>query len=225
MTPLLPNSSQLCWFCRKKPASVDYSNPGGMRTERVCGTCRDRLEVQDALESLILQTFELEENEKYDEILSLLDDFHAMNSHKDHDGWLAQSIAMHKSSTLYDAGRFTEAEQACEAWRRIGFADVSLRWLHAVIAAKTLVELARPAEAIAVLEEALNHRDPKYFPSVHMVLENLAEISEMLARPVDEKWRPLAEELAAFHGVPLPVHESLGRTILELVEISRAKQS
>jgi hypothetical protein len=91
--------------------------------------------------------------------------------------------------------------------------------------AETLKSLERSNEAIAALEDALTYRDPKYFPSVRMVLATLAEISETIGQPVDSKWRPLAEELAAFHGVPLPPDESLGKAILELVELTRRKQS
>lgn len=214
---------ELCEVCRVRPATQQYTS--ARDNHMVCVFCLDQQAARDALENQLHHIAELEMRQEYDQVIACLDAIWVAHQHRDHDHWLARSIAMHKSSTLYDAGRYVEAEQALEIWARLGFADVSGRWLHSVIYAKTVEALARSEEAIAVLEDALGHSDPKYFPSVRMVLATLAEMSETLGRPVDPKWRHLAEELAAFHGVPLPAHESLGKTILELVEVTRVKQS
>jgi hypothetical protein len=125
---------------------------------------------------------------------------------------------------LFFAGRYAEAEQACEAWAELGFTDVGDRWLHGSVTAETLDELGRSREGLAVLEDALSHRDPKYVPAAGGYLKTLAEISEKLGQPVDPKWRGLAEAVAKRYGVDMPVDDSLGKAILKLDEITRTRQ-
>ena len=221
----LPNENpQMCSYCKKRPATEIFKLISNTETigELVCATCLDRLEVQDTYDhkfgDVILP---LELNERYDEALACLDAFLEANRQRDHDRWLARSIAGTRAMILFRAGRYAETEQACEAWAEVGFGDVGDRWLHASVKAETLDELGRLREGLAVLEEALSHRDPRYVPSAHAYLEDLAEISEKLGQPVDPKWRSLAEESAKWHKVEMPKHESLGKAILELAKAIR----
>jgi tetratricopeptide (TPR) repeat protein len=219
-----PNDQpQSCWSCKKQPATAKYTLAG--RTVMVCANCLDRLEVQEEYEYKARDIIHpLEENEQYDEALAWLDAFLEANRHRDHDKWLARSIASDRANILFDAGRYAEAEQACEAWAELGFADVGQRWLHRTVTALTLDALGRSREGLAVLEDALTHQDPKHLPTVRGYLEKLAEISEKRGQPVDPKWRSLAEEVAEWYGMEMPKHESLGKAILELAEAMRKKE-
>jgi tetratricopeptide (TPR) repeat protein len=221
-----PNDQpQPCWFCKKRPATVKYTHRSSTLTEMVCATCLDRLEVQEAFEYKFKDIIiPLEENEQYDEALACLDAFLEANRHRDHDQWLARSIASHRANILFDAGRYAEAEHACEAWAELGFDDVWVRWWHRTVTAQTLDALGRSREGLAVLEDALTHQDPKHLPTARGYLEKLAEISEKLGQPVDPKWRTLAQEVAEWYGVEMPKHESLGKAILELAEAIREKE-
>ena len=94
--------------------------------------------------------------------------------------------------------------------------------MYGSVKAETLDELGRPREGLAVLEEALSHRDPpRDVPSAWGYLEDLAELAEKLGQPVDPKWRSLAEESAKWRKVEMPKHESLGKAIFELAKIIR----
>ena len=220
-----PNDQpQPCWLCKERTATVKYTHRSGTLTEMVCATCLDRLEVEEVLEYKIIDITELERREQYDEALACLEEILEANRHRDHDKWLVRTIARHRWSILFDAGRDAEAEKASEAWAQLGFADVWDRWMHGDATAQTLDALGRPGEALAVLEDALSYRDPKHLPSARILLATLAEISEKLGQPVDPKWRRLAQEVAECYGVEMPKHESLGKAILELAETIRKKE-
>src|SRR5262245_56282579 len=196
----------MCWFCNERPAAVRYTHATSKQTcsHMVCATCLDRLEVQEAYEYKSAYTIHpLEINEQYDEALACLDAFLEANRHRDHDKWLARSIAMSRAMILFDAGRYAEAEQACEAWAELGFRDVGDRWMHGRQTAETLDELGRTREGLAVLEDALSHRDPKEVPGAWSHLAKLAQLSGKLGQPVDPKWRSLAEEVAAWYRVEM----------------------
>jgi tetratricopeptide (TPR) repeat protein len=219
-----PNENpQPCWSCKKRPATEKFTFATTRETisEMVCATCLDRLEVQDAFEHRFSHIVDLELNEQYDDALACLDAFMEANRHRDHDKWLARSIAMHRSRILFDAGRYAEAEQVCEAWAELGFADVRERWMHGRQTAETLDALGRSREGLAILEDALSYRDPKEVPGASSHLAKLAEISEKLGQPVDPKWRSLAEESAAWYRVEMPKHKSLGKAILKLSKAIR----
>ena len=142
----------------------------------------------------------------------LLEAYH----HRDHNGWLAQNIAHHRTMLLIDAGRYAEAEQAGKAWAELGFDWTFGRVCHGAAMAETLDALGRTREGLAVLEDALSAPDPKRVGIAWLYLEDLVGLSEKLGQPVDPKWRGLAEESAAANGVEMPQHESLGKAILEL---------
>jgi tetratricopeptide (TPR) repeat protein len=219
----VPNDQpQPCWFCKKRPATVKYTHRSGRLTEMVCATCLDRLEVEEEFEYKFRDVLlPLKRNEQYDEALAWLDAFLEANRHRDHDQWLARSIARNRAWFLFDAGRYAEAEQACEAWAELGFVDVRERWMYGSITAETLDALGRSREGLAVLEDALSYRDPKDVPGAWGYLKTLAEISEKLGHPVDPKWRSLAQASGEWHGVEMPKHESLGKAILELAKAIR----
>jgi tetratricopeptide (TPR) repeat protein len=218
-----PNDApRLCWFCKKRPATEKYIRK--TITELVCATCLDRLLVQDALEDRFLHIVDLERNERYDEALACLDEVLEANRHRDHDKWLARSVANHRALLLFEAGRYADGEKACDVWAQLGFADVGERWSHGFEAARTLDALGRPREALAALEDALSYRDPKDLPGARGPLALLAELSDKLGQPVDPKWESLAKALAKRFRTELPVADSLGKAILELAEITRGKQ-
>lgn len=210
----------LCSICKQQSATEEYTRVG--HTEKVCATCLDQQKARAAIEEGMLYIFPLEMREQYDEALAYLDAIEAANRHLDHDRWMARSIAMHRSDILFDAGRYEEAERACEAWAQLGFATVDHRWMHGFVTARTLEALGRPREALAALEEALSHRDRRFLPSATHVLAALVELSEKLGQAVDAKWLGLAEEIADCYGVEMPVRESVGASILALDEITRS---
>jgi tetratricopeptide (TPR) repeat protein len=190
----------------------------------LCATCLDRMEVQAAIEEGFLHIHDLEDSERYDEALACLDEILKANRHRDHEQWLARRTAMLRAYILFDAGRYAEVEQAREAWVGFGIADAGERWMYGSLTARTLDALGRPREGLAVLEDALSHRDPKDVPGAWGYLSDLAELSEKIGQPVDPKWRDLAEETAAWHGVEVPKHKELGKAILELAEAIGGKE-
>ncbi|UQA58645.1 hypothetical protein [Polyangium aurulentum] len=179
--------------------------------------------MQEAFEYKFLDIIELTRNEQYDGALACLDEILEANHHRDHDGWLARSIARNRVMILLDADRYAEAERACEAWEQIGIGDVCDRWMYANLKADILDALGRTREALEVLEEARSHRDPKYLPSAMLLLVPVVELSEKLGEPVDPKWRSLAEAVAKRYRTELPAADSLGKAILELDEITRTR--
>lgn len=220
-------ASRLCERCKKRPATARYTHATTKEviSEMACATCFDWLVVYNALHDRFSHIVDLEFREQYDEALACLDEILEANRHRDHERWLALHIAMHRAYILFDAGRYMEAEQACNAWAELGITDVGERWMHGALTADVLDALGRPREGLAVLEEALRHRDPKDVPGAWGRLRDLARLSKKLGQPVDPTWRSLAEETAAANGVEMPERESLGEAILALaVAIGGEKQ-
>jgi len=176
------------------------------------------------MEGNLLHIEALQHRKQYDEALACLDAILEANRDRDHDSWLARSVAHDRALILFEAGRYREAEQAYRAWAQLGFDDVSQRWMHADGTARTLEVLGRDREAVAVLEEALGHEDPKYLPSAIWVLTGLVRLSEKIGQPFDSKWLRIAEAVAERYGVEMPVHDSPGQAILALQEAIRGKQ-
>ncbi|MDI3284805.1 hypothetical protein QHF83_16010 [Polyangium sp. 15x6] len=216
MTDSLP---KVCFYCREKEATAPYVHAG--IDEVVCSVCLKRLTARDALEDRLTEIVTLESQGRYDDALARLNVIFEANRHLDDDQWLARSIAMHRCAILVDAERFTEAEQACRAWAALGFETVDLRWLQASYLAQVLDALGRPREALAVLEEALGHRDPRYLPLARGLLRQVAELSEELGQMVAPEWRHLAEAVAKRFRVELPVGDTLADSIIELAKITR----
>jgi len=216
--------NQTCSCCKERQATETYARatPAETISDRVCATCLDRREVQEAFECICRDVIiPLEISGQYDEALARLDRFFEANRHRDHDNWLARSIARDRAMILSSACRYAEAERACEAWAGLGFADVGERWMHGSVAAETMDELGRSTEGLAVLEDALSYRDPSYVPGAWGHLETLAEISERLGVPVNPKWRNLAQASGEWYGVEMPKQESLAKAILALAEAIR----
>ena len=216
------NESPLCAHCQKKPAVKRYTRK--TFSQMVCATCFDRWSVQEVLEDEMLHILDLEHAKKYDEALACLDAILEANRDRDHDGWLANSVALSRSSILFDAGRYAEAEQAYSEWAQIGFIDLWRRQMHALGLAKTLEALGRDREAVAVLENVLGHEEPKDLPLALTVLIELVRISDKLDLPVDSKWLRIAEAAAGCYGVDLPARDSPGEAIVALGEVTRGRQ-
>lgn len=219
----LPNDeSPLCALCKKRPAVKRYTHTN--LDERVCAICFDRWSLQHEYERAYPHIDALEQGEQYDEALACLDTILEANRSRDHDAWLARSIGHERAMILFEAGRYAEAEQAFRARERLGFADVSQRWMHADGTARTLEALGRDREAVTVLEEALGHEDPRFLPSVIWVLTGLVRLLEKIGQPVDAKWLRIAEAVAERYGVDMPIHDSPGEAILALDVAIRGKQ-
>jgi len=182
------------------------------------------MDVRHALDDRLIHIVTLEMERKYDEALACLDDILEANRPRDHDQWLARSIAMHRCNILADARRYAEAEKACEAWAQLGFMDVSRRWMHANTKAKVLDAQGRTREALALLEEAVGYQSNRDLPSARLVLGPLVEISKKMDQPVTPKARPLAEAYAWVYGIEMPVADSLGKAIQALVQTAQSMQ-
>ncbi|TKC90034.1 hypothetical protein [Polyangium fumosum] len=212
-----------CSFCEKREATTTYTRAG--RTLLVCATCLDRLEVQEALEYKTLDLIELRKRDQYDEVLAYLDAFEQTNRHRDHDGWMARSIAAEREYTLYAAGRYEEALQVSEAVAQLGFENVTYRWSHGGSKARILQALGRDREALAAYEEAFRHQDPRYASAIPYYLPTLVELSDNVGQPVDETWRRVAEAGAEDFAVELPVRDSLGESMRALAEMTQGMPS
>lgn len=211
-----------CTLCEKRPATENYMLSG--HAEMVCTACLERRQVRDAYEDKLLHISALQGRKQYDDALACLDAILEANRERDHDRWLARSIAHDRALILFEAGRYAEAEQAFGAWAQLGFEDVSQRWMHAHGTALTLEAFGRDQEAVTVLEEALAYQDPKYLPSARWVLSELVRLSEKAGLPVDSKWLRIAEAVAERYGVDMPVRDSPGEAILALEQITQGKQ-
>ncbi|MDI1431749.1 hypothetical protein [Polyangium sorediatum] len=221
--PSVDEPHPLCWFCRKKPATELYIQPKS--TKRVCATCLDRLQVQDAYEHAWLHFLVLEDEERYEEVLAGIGAFLEANRHRDHDQWLARSITRDRSSVLFEAGRYPEADEACDAWGRFPFDNVTDRWFHGSVKAQIVQALGRPQEALSIFEEAFSHQDPRYASAIPYYLHWLVDFSDAVGQPVDEKWRCVAEAGAEDFAVEMPVRGSLGESMLALAEMTREMPS
>ena len=213
----------LCWFCRKKPATHTHTRTN--LSEMVCATCLDRLQVQHDYEHAWLHFLELLNDERYDEVLAGVDVFLAANRHRDHDQWLARSVAMSREMVLFEAGRYAEADEACDAWGRFPFDNVTDRWSHGSSKARIALALGRPQDALAIFEEAFRHQDPRYASAIPYYLHWLVDFSDAVGQPVDEKWRPVAEAGAEDFAVEMPVRGSLGESMLALAEMTQGMPS
>lgn len=216
------NDPPLCASCQEKAAIKQYTHE--TRSEMLCATCFDRWSVHDAFENELRHIFELEGRLQYDEALARLDAILEAERERDHDGWLAGSVAHHRAELLLEACRYAEAEQAYDAWSRLGFIDIWRRRMHALGLARTLEGLGREREAVAVLEDVLGYDDPKDVPFAIHPLAELARLSEKLHLPVDSKWLRIAEGVAERYGVDMPVRDSPGEAILALEEITQGRQ-
>jgi tetratricopeptide (TPR) repeat protein len=212
----------ICARCKEKPAVERYVH--NRIDEMVCAACFDRWSLEDVAVASLFQVEPLRREKKYDEALAYLDATMEANRYRDHDGYLAQTIAHERAITLFRAGRHAEAEQVYRAWAQLGFQDVSERWMNALGMAETLEALGRDEEALAALEDALGYEDPKYLPSVTSVLNELVRFSQKLARPVDPKWLRIAQALAVRYRLEMPVRDSPGEAILALTEMTRGRQ-
>ena len=134
-------------------------------TELVCATCLDCLHVQDAYEGRLIHMATLGSQRQYDEVLACLDTILEANRDRDHDRWLARSIAAHRVMIFLDAHRYAEAEQACEALAQLGFGDVGQRYEHARGASRTFEEQGRFDQAVVVIEGALRYQEIKELPA------------------------------------------------------------
>jgi tetratricopeptide (TPR) repeat protein len=214
-----------CPWCKKRPATSMYNSRNGKISAMFCQICLDRNEIQDALEWGIVDRFPLAEAERWDEILAWLDELEAANHHRDHDGWLARSVASERELTLWRAGRYEEALQACDVVEQLGFEDNWHRYAARVARANVLEGLGRHEEALAVYEEALRNHAEKAIESARHALLNLVDFATNAGKPVDESWRELAKTVAVDYEVEVPIRPTLAESITALFELTENKLS
>ncbi|MEZ4307638.1 MAG: hypothetical protein R3F14_06280 [Polyangiaceae bacterium] len=180
--------------------------------------------MQDALEDKLLHILGLARRRQYDDALTCLESILNANRNRDHDGWLSNSVALQRASILFDAGRYSEAEQVYNDWSRLGFVDVWRRQMHALGLSKTLEALGRDREAMAALEAVLGNDDPDDPSLTLSALTNLVRISDKLTLPLNPEWLRIAEAIAKHHGVVMPSGHAPAGAILALEELLRSKQ-
>lgn len=214
------NRPSLCWSCKENEATVPYMV--GPRATLVCPRCREWLTARDELDQLLRDNMDLEEAGRVDEVLHRLATFVEAHAHQDQDLQFRGRIAHHRAMTLFDAQRFAEAETACADWARLGFANVWERWEHGFETARTLRALERPREALAALEDALSEEDGRFL-DIAEKLELIVDLSDELGQPVDPKWGPFVQRVAAAYGIELESQPLLGKRVRQLAEAVRDK--
>lgn len=217
----------ICPCCKKKPATTTYTNRKGIVGELVCALCLDLLQLQEDFGWGIYETQELDEQERYDEILAWVDEFEKANQHRDHTGWLKRNAAAHRALVYWEAERYAESLEAAEIRIQLGgLEDVWDRWAAFRDKADALQGLGRHAEALATFEEAFRHQDPKYIESACILTRSLVRYSTNAGQPVDESWRELAQRIADHYKVEFPVRPTLAESMQALFEITHpeAKQ-
>jgi tetratricopeptide (TPR) repeat protein len=207
------NTMLICELCGER-AVHEHAHP--QYRSMVCRRCDETLKARGAYEDHLADISALETGRRYDEALALLDRILEANQHLDHDLWLVRSIASHRALMLWEAGRYSEAEDEWHARARLGFADVEERWEQARGLARVLEDQGRPQEALVVLEESLGHEDPEHISGAVAPLGLLARVSQKLGQPVHPKWLRLTQDVAASYGVGAPAGESLAEAILKL---------
>jgi tetratricopeptide (TPR) repeat protein len=169
------------------------------------------------------ERLELASQERHDEILAWLDTFEDANRHRDHDGWMARSVASARAHFLWHAERYEEALVACDVVEQMGFEDAWYRYAAGSAKACVLEGLGRHAEALATFEEALRHHDLSHIETTRHLMHSLAEYSNRAGKPVDESWREVVQNVAHEYEVEMPVRDSLAETILALYELTENK--
>lgn len=220
-----PGSTSVCRKCNERPASTTYTNRTGKRSELVCGSCLDLLELQEDFGWGIYAMEELDEQERYDEMLALLDAFEAANRYRDQGHWLARNTTSQRALILWQAKRYEESLVECEKREKLGFESVWHRWVEGSAKASALEGLGRHEEALAVFEEAFRYQEAEELGSVRNFLPRLVKFSANADKPVDESWRELAKTVAADYEVDLPVRPTLAESIMALFELTENKLS
>lgn len=204
----------ICGLCEERPATKEHTRAG--QTERLCDVCYDEWVTHDALDSQLPQIWDLKRRGQYDEALACLASILEANRFPDYKKWLSQSIASERASILSEAGRYSEAEQAYKEWAELGFQDLWRRQLYAIGLADTLGAMGRDGEAISVLESVLGQEEADDLSLAMVVLTRLAQVSDKAARPVDPKWRKVAEAVAEHFSIEMPSASSFEAAILAL---------
>ena len=216
-------TNRICRSCQTRPATTTYTDRNGKQTEQVCGRCLDRLEILEAFDWGVLDSRAWADKDQYDKILDWLDAFEKEHRHRDHDARLARSIAAHRALTYWEAERYEESLAACEKVEAFGFEDVWYRWTAASAKASALEGLERHAEALAAIEEAFRHQDPRFMRSACFFLPTLVKYSTNAGKPVAESWRKLGHDIADHYHVEFPDRPALAESLLALFEMTEKK--
>jgi tetratricopeptide (TPR) repeat protein len=163
--------------------------------------------------------------ERYDKILAWIDAFDEANRHRDHDGWMARSVASSRAHFLWEADRYEEALIACDVVEQLGFENITDKWALASSRAHNYEGLGRHDEALAVFEKAFHEQDPRYLSGARYWLRPLVQYAANAGKPVNESWREVVQNVANEYEVEMPVRETLAETILALYELTENKPS
>lgn len=227
MTTKQEENAALCRCCKKRDATETYVYMHGPEkmADQVCNLCLDRLELQDEFAVEQRKRFEWLRDERSDEFFAWLDEFEATNRHRDHEGWLARTIAMTRQHELWWADRYEESMTAYEVVKELGFEQPWQRWDAAHCQALVLEALGRHEEALAAFEEAFRHQQPLNLVAANHSMGKLVKFSANAGKPVDESWRPLIQAIAADYEVELPIRPTLAESITALFALTENKLS
>lgn len=211
---------ETCPRCKQRPATATYNSRNGKWSVHVCGMCFDRHEIQDAMEWGLVERLNPDGEDNYDAILAWLDTFEEANRHRDHDGWMARSVAASRQHFLWEAERYEESLAACEKVEQLGFEDDWYRYAAGGAKARVLDDMGRHAEALATYEEALRYQALQYEDAARNSMHWLAVYSQNAGKPVDESWREVVQNVAREYEVEFPVRPTLAESILALFEMT-----
>jgi tetratricopeptide (TPR) repeat protein len=215
--------SATCRSCEKqRPATVAYEYMQGTekRTEWVCTVCCDRLEIQREFGAELSKRFVLLHEDRYDEFFAWLDAFEASHRHRDHEGWLARTIASERQHELWWAERYEESMAAYEVVKQLGFEKGWQSWGSAECQALVLEALGRHDEALAAFEEAFRNQEPPNYVATSESMNQLVKFSANAGKPVDESWRDLIKAVAAHFRLEFPDRPTLAESIMALYEVT-----
>ena len=214
-----------CRCCEKRPATTRYQSQRSKFNELACDSCADFLDLKEGFEWGIYDSRPLAHEEKWDELLAWIETFDKANRHRDQNGWLAKAVAGYRELTLWEAGRYEEALEACNVIEKLGFNNVTDRWSLAGARARIYEDMERHAEALTVFEEAFREQDPRYISGAGYWMRPLVEFSANAGKPVDERWREVVQNVADEFAVEFPERPTLGESILALFELIQGKPS
>lgn len=190
-----------CQRCRQ-PALRVYARSG--QTFQLCERCFDRYQVQDAYEQRLLELERLTRQGNYETALTILHDISDAYSSCDHDGWLENTILLHKALIFAEQGKHDDALKAYRIRAQRHFAEPSDFMVNQLAIARTLDQLGKPAEAISELECGLDAVQGASIPTALSLLVQYAKIAEQQRQALPTTYKSLLEKVINYFGIKLP---------------------
>lgn len=156
-------------------------------------------------DQLTMTLAQMSQEQQYERGVSLLEEYWEQHAHLDHDGWLRRHTYNAKASIMLGSGRPAEALDEYRALEQFGL----YAWYEPLELAagmgRCLVELGRHAQAIDVVQRALDDGEPERYESVAlMLLSWLGRAYTALGQPVPARYLPLLQRCATYHKVEIP---------------------